>query len=300
MLSGFLITTLLIKEYIRHRNINIKNFFIKRALRIFPVFYLYLIAVFLINKFFHLNLIVDHFLGPMLYINNFNFFKTTWLTGHTWSLAVEEQFYLIFPFVFSHASNKLWAFCVGIILLTQFIRIFCYLKPEYENILLFPFLGYAEAIFVGALLSIASFKGLFNSEQRLWSNKKLVPIGIFIIIMIYYFTSRGIFGVFLLPFGSITLNLFIGFLLLQSILNKNTVIYRFLNLNFMINIGLISYSLYIWQQLFMIPLNVYPDLKNWPVFPFNILFSFLMAYISYHFFEKFFLKMKGKFITNPI
>lgn len=82
VLSGFLITSLLIKEFITNGKINIKHFFIKRVLRIFPVLYLYLVVVFILNQIFDLGLISDHFIGPIFYINNFSFFSGTWLTGH--------------------------------------------------------------------------------------------------------------------------------------------------------------------------------------------------------------------------
>lgn len=300
VLSGFLITSLLIKEYIKHKKINIKHFFIKRTLRIFPVLYLYLLTLFIINYIYDLDLKLDYFLGPLLYVNNFNIFKETWLTGHTWSLAVEEQFYLIWPFIFFYLSSKAWKFCLAMILSIPFLNIWWHYNPTFQQIALRPFIANADAIFTGSLFAILSFKGFFNKNQKIWSNKLSISVTPFIVLTIYYFMSRGIFGKVLLPFGSITLNVFIVFLLLQSMLNSNTFIYRFLNRNFMVKIGLISYSLYIWQQLFIIPFNFYPNLKSWFIFPLNILFSFLMAYISYHFFEKYFLQMKSKFITNPI
>src|SRR5690606_11080924 len=93
VLSGFLITTLLIKEYQKNGRISLKAFYIRRLLRIFPVFYLYLFVLLLVNYLLQLNLSWQNFAGAALYLNNFSFFAGTWLTGHSRSLAVEEQFY---------------------------------------------------------------------------------------------------------------------------------------------------------------------------------------------------------------
>ncbi|RZJ77731.1 MAG: acyltransferase, partial [Flavobacterium sp.] len=84
VLSGFLITTLLVKEKEKRGKINIKNFFIRRFLRIVPVLWLYLLVVAGLNHLFRFDLSLSHFLGPFFYLNNFNFFPGVWLLGHTW------------------------------------------------------------------------------------------------------------------------------------------------------------------------------------------------------------------------
>lgn len=66
----------------------------------------------------------------------------------------------------------------------------------------------------------------------------------------------------------------------------------------MIQIGLISYSLYLWQQLFLVPSDLYIGKVIWSIFPLNIFFSFVTAYISYHYFEVYFLSLKKKFKSN--
>lgn len=300
VLSGFLITSLLIKEFIKNEKINIKHFFIKRTLRIFPVLYLYILTIFILNYIYDLNLKIDYFLGPLLYISNFSIFEGTWITGHTWSLAVEEQFYLVWPFIFSFMTLKAWLFCTIILCSVPLLNIWWYYNPSYYQITLGPFLTNADSIFTGSLFAILSFQGFFNKEQKIWFNKIIILFAIFIILAIYYFISRGMLGKVLVPFGSITVNLLIVFLLLQSIINNKTIIYRFLNKGFMIKIGAISYSLYIWQQLFILPLNIYSGFSKWSIFPLNILLSFLMAYLSYNYFEKYFLNMKTKLTTNSI
>jgi len=299
VLSGFLITTLLIKEKIKFGQINLKKFFIRRGLRIVPVLYIYLISVFFINEIFQLNLIPSNFLGPLLYINNFNFFSAIWLTGHTWSLAVEEQFYLIWPFVFRYLSNSL-KICLIIIIIIPFIKILQHLNPQISNYILAPFFVPASSIFTGVLISLSCFNSYISNK---FIKQKKFKYSIFIVCIIwiyvnYYISSRGIYGIYSVPFGDIFTDFCIAYLILFSIVRKSHFIFAILNSKFLKKIGVISYSIYIWQQLFIIPKGNYPILEQYFYFPFNLILVFGFGYLSYYFFERPFLKLKNKFANH--
>ena len=112
VISGYLITNLLYKEYTQNKNINIKNFFIRRARRLLPMLFFLLIIVFVFSYFFILpsfwNDISKTSLAITLFSANFYFLTNNFDYGlvtsnlnpllHLWSLSVEEQFYLFFPF----------------------------------------------------------------------------------------------------------------------------------------------------------------------------------------------------------
>jgi len=298
VLSGFLITTLLIKERIRFGTINIKNFFIKRVLRIFPVLYLYMLVIFILNYHLNLGLVKDNFLGPLLYLNNFTFFTGTWLTGHTWSLAVEEQFYLIWPFLFSVLTKNLWLFCLLMISLVPFLKILYYFKPDTYEATLGPFITNADAIFSGALIAILSFKNIFKTSQKIWNIKGLDLVFILIIFVSMFCVHRGMAGLIFYPMGSTICNVMICLLLIRTLLNNQSLLFRLLNRRILVHIGLLSYSLYIWQQLFIVPINMYGGRFNLFIFPLNIVLAFAAAYLSYNLFEKYFLHFKTQFIKN--
>jgi len=88
IISGFLITTLLIKEKMAKGRISLKDFYIRRAFRILPVVYLYLAVLLILNKVFVLNLPPGSFLRPAFFVENFGDHSTFGITGHFWSLSI--------------------------------------------------------------------------------------------------------------------------------------------------------------------------------------------------------------------
>jgi peptidoglycan/LPS O-acetylase OafA/YrhL len=104
-LSGFLITTLLLEEYKKRNEVSLSAFYVRRTFRLFPALYTMLVFVFLYALLFRegdeLSSIIGEVISSALYLNNISW-SWGWgdkglLLGHTWSLAVEEQFYLLWP-----------------------------------------------------------------------------------------------------------------------------------------------------------------------------------------------------------
>jgi peptidoglycan/LPS O-acetylase OafA/YrhL len=101
VISGFLITFLLLQEHAKHDAISLKHFYMRRALRILPVYFFYL---------FVLGFLTRYSQAPSAWLANAtfttNFFGTPWSTGHLWSLGVEEQFYLLWPWFLVVVLNR--------------------------------------------------------------------------------------------------------------------------------------------------------------------------------------------------
>lgn len=295
ILSGFLITTLLLKELVNKGKINIPQFFINRALRIFPVLYLYITVILALNFHYRLDINYLPFIGSLLYFTNFILSANTWLTGHTWSLSLEEQFYAVWPLVLTFLKRKAWIFCTLIILSAPLLRILWHLSGSYYKTL-GPFIDGADGIFMGTMISIISFKGLIKTTSKYWSNYLLHLFAILLIFFCYYFSHKGMLVKFLVPFGRITSDLAICYLMLATIINKKGIIVKILNNPIVVKIGIISYSLYIWQQLFLLPFSYYPNILPRAIFPINIIISSMIAFMSYYFYEIHFLKLKKKFL----
>ncbi len=132
-LSGFLITSLMRSEFEKNHSVNLAHFWLRRALRIFPPFYLVLTIAVLGSLLFHVpdHLSVAAVAAQALHVTNY------WSIAHSidgqpigtvvyWSLAVEEHFYLLFPWLFVAMSRRhlsargqalvLWGLCVAVLL----------------------------------------------------------------------------------------------------------------------------------------------------------------------------------------
>jgi peptidoglycan/LPS O-acetylase OafA/YrhL len=113
LLSGFLITRILQSELQKTGSINFRKFFIRRLLRIFPCFYFFILTLFLLSEIKVIEVDGTALLFALLYIQNFvvfqntELFPTSWLVKHSWSLSVEEQFYLIYPFLVKPLLRKI-------------------------------------------------------------------------------------------------------------------------------------------------------------------------------------------------
>jgi len=114
VISGFLITTLLLKEKQKYGKVSLKYFYIRRSLRILPVVFLYLIILYILNTVFTLNISKTSFLTSFLFLKNFHISNDNdwWYTKHFWSLGIEEQFYLIFPLLFSLLSLRFFKWLI--------------------------------------------------------------------------------------------------------------------------------------------------------------------------------------------
>src|SRR5262249_5138063 len=96
VLSGFLITFLLVSEEIARGAISLRAFYARRALRILPVYAAYVMALVVINQTTAVDLSPCEWATTLTFTKNFACGQ--WVDGHLWSLSVEEQFYLLWPF----------------------------------------------------------------------------------------------------------------------------------------------------------------------------------------------------------
>lgn len=310
VISGYLITTLLLKEADRTGRISLSGFYKRRAFRILPVYFFYIFTVLLFAGWLGLNAIHNS-----TYLSAFTFTthlwgswgNETWPLKHSWSLAIEEQFYLIWPamlvFLGPRIGGKVWV--PGLIVMAPIFRFLFWDKPTAEQ--LFPAEG--DSIAFGCLLALA-FQRRESQTQRIFRyHPHLGRLVAFVLIYLRPFLTiplaklhydiphlEKLFVMFLPTIQSAAIAYLIG----SFVTVREGQAYKLLNFEAIQWIGRLSYSLYIWQQLVLIPkeYQIFPD--SWSIatfldtFPQNIIVVFALASISYYCLEKPFLALKAK------
>jgi peptidoglycan/LPS O-acetylase OafA/YrhL len=304
VISGFLITTLLLHEQNSKNNINLGKFYIRRILRIFPVAYLYIGLIVILSLFMNLGITETTTVGAFFYLRNLPVFKGDWFFAHFWSLSYEEQYYMWYPWVVKKLKNNLiyllW-FLLAILLLIK-SAIFYHWIPTSHG---WSLLTGIDGILIGAIGGFYYQKDIFKSFRI---NNIFILFYSIIILVLAYILFNNILGInqkFLnKSLGAILLLIF----LLINLSKENNLIGQFLSTKVMMHIGLLSYSIYIWQQIFTVPSNEilfsvygeyidnrYYNLFDFIKFPINLIGIYITALVSYYFYERYFLKLKSNF-----
>ena len=299
VISGFLITTLLLKEKVRNGKVSLKRFYLRRFLRIFPVAYLYLVVLLFLNRAFQLHIGRTDFITAFLYIKNLTIIHpaVTWQVVHYWSLSVEEQFYLLFPFLLLYHYKMYMRLIPILFVAVPTAIIFNYHGGRHltgvPHILLQTLVDVGTGmmpIFFGSLGAILLFKGMIP-VAFLDRCKRLAPV-LLVLIAMGHMEALGIIPGWQSAWLYLTPPM-ICFTLLLS-LRPGTWFFSLLNTRAFKQIGVLSYSLYIWQELFTSQ-QPWGGSLWW-----NLPALFLVAWLSYHFYEKAFLKLKDRFKdTSP-
>lgn len=245
VISGFLITSLLLAEHARTGKINIPNFYVRRVFRIFPAYYVFLLvmAVLLPTGWLVLNKV--DFLPSAAFFSDYE--TPHYALGHTWSLAVEEQFYLLWPgAIVLLGLRRAFYVCVALLLIAPTFRALVDLSLWPEK----PMRGFecvADALACGCILAYA--------RERLWNNRLyrrlvsspcvgLIPFATLLFMAMVALRARMLYdtiGIALLNFGLV--------LMLDRYMRfPETWTGRWLNWAPIAWIGSISYSLYLWQE----------------------------------------------------
>jgi peptidoglycan/LPS O-acetylase OafA/YrhL len=301
VISGFIITTLLLKEKVRTGRISLRLFYIRRALRIFPVAYLYLLCLIILNQFTSIHTTLPMLLGAGLYVGNFPV-ANNWQTSHFWSLAVEEQFYLVFPFILVSSIRK-YLLVIAFVLVTLPFIVMLSTSPPDTGIIhkglrtLVYLLGYGtSAILIGSLTAILLFKGIIGStfKPKRWLTKQLVNwVSILVFICAWTLDEPNVLN------WNLRIYIFPALIACVIVLTLKNADYfsKFLNHPLIVKIGVLSYSIYIWQQLFTqdqpwkLPFSPHVALAI------NMILLGIVSYASYTLYEKKFLKLKKHFAS---
>lgn len=302
VLSGFLIVGILIDT--KGSSNYFSTFYIRRALRILPLYYL-LLALFLILPHFVSNeelfkLSFPFWIYPLFAQNFFmiNFdFGTSWL-GVTWSLAIEEQFYLLLPLlVLKLNKRRLIHVFICLIAIAPILRVLFDGLGGY----IFTF-ARSDAILAGGLFAIA------YRDQKI---KSFLTQNINLMIVLFFIFLLGTGALMLkggMKIGDAFSHLWLGILYCQllaiCVLRPNKITNLFISNQILIWLGTRSYSIYLFHLPVIILVHQFligrtsPYYSNWFEFFITLLamfITFLFAELSFRFFESFFLSYGKKF-----
>jgi peptidoglycan/LPS O-acetylase OafA/YrhL len=290
VISGLLITYLLLKEQEATGRIDIKNFYVRRVLRIFPVFFLYTFFVIAWGHVENLGITSKDLLHAFTFTVNFNLKNTNWFVGHFWSLSVEEQFYIFWPLIFFIFRKRLKVVLGVLITYSCIVRLITYKYPELEMPLLSPFFSSSDSIMIGAFGGVLLFENAAINNLKGVKSYLLQIISIVLILAVLCSQHRNYLPFIIIPIGNTIMSVSILLLILTNISPSNRVAFKFLNNKVIVHIGVLSYSIYVWQQFFM-----KGEQFIWRVFPFSFVAIYIVSLTSYYLWETQFLKLRKYF-----
>jgi peptidoglycan/LPS O-acetylase OafA/YrhL len=288
VISGFLITSILLKEIVATGSVNLRRFYVRRTLRIFPAFYTFLAVLALL----HVTGVID--LNPFdltragLYVTNyFPWDSQSVFVRHTWSLSNEEQFYLLWPACLAFAGAKRSArIAFAVILLVPCVRMAIVLANGSPVATIDRrFDCVADALATGCLLAcVLAYLAANRRYLRFLSSPAFALAPILVIGAaltnlhphVYFFVSQTV------------MNIGIAVCIDRCIRHPHDIAGKLLNSPPLRWIGSMSYSLYLWQQIF-----VSEGPEWWRAFPLNLALALAAAAASYYLIEGPFQRLKN-------
>lgn len=314
VLSGYLITSILVSNKVHGRPLYV--YFVRRFLRIIPLYYLVLFLI-----FFIIPLTINSYEAPgiqtqlpyWLYFSNYYDPFSNVPTSHFWSLAVEVQFYMLWPFVIYNCTFQVVRrLAVLLLIVALFGRAFLVFQGA-EWIVTYMWLPWRlDGLVIGSLVAIYLSHGHFSDEPK-WALPLFFILGASVFLVAWYGLATTVFKTpynlqsFLLRiFLPLLVSLFYGLTLILAIKFRYSFL-KILEWNLWKPVALYSYGIYIIHFLllplfhrYLDPSLLFPSLTgtDFPVYIYFITassVSYIIAMASYHLFEIRFLNLKSKY-----
>lgn len=296
-ISGYLISGLLLDERAARAAISLRKFYMRRILRIFPVYYAYVLALILLGALGLFAIPWQQSVQALTYTRDF-FVGSGIAFGVAWSLAIEEQFYLAWPPVLARLSVPTATKALAVVfVLAPALRygVFRWLAgvgaDQLDLIWRLP-TGVMDFLIAGCLLAIAERdpRGVRLLERGRRLHAPLVAT----VMLVAAYQLPGAYdntfavGAWVLPS---VCAVWTALVIHRYVAEPRLPFGRFLNLPVMVRLGHLSYSLYLWHIVFVNP--YYKSVLNW--FPLSVVLSFGVAWLSREYIEKPFLRLKTRY-----
>jgi peptidoglycan/LPS O-acetylase OafA/YrhL len=279
VISGFLITTLLIQERAETGGVSLKLFYARRTLRIFPAYYCLLAVIAAGAGMGWFSAPARNLLLAATYTTNYPSSGGEWITGHTWSLSVEEQFYLVWPLTIKLAGSRRAYWIAGLIaVISPLVCCELYLTNHRAAINYFPVVA---APIAGGCLLAGAMSWLRSRERILrWfrapAGDVVLPLMILLDLLRFQHPKLNML------FGEPALTVGICYAIVRYTQFPDGCVASLLNAPAVAFAGRLSYSLYLWQQVFMFPSGT----SVLQTFPLNVGAALCCALLSYYVIER--------------
>jgi peptidoglycan/LPS O-acetylase OafA/YrhL len=291
-ISGFLITLLLLRELHRTERISLKGFYVRRFLRLMPAAIVFLLTVLVMQGLGRGGTMTGrNWLHVVTYTVNFDP-HATWVTGHLWSLSIEEQFYLLWPVALvllgpRRAGIGAVAWLLGApVVRFVMLRLHPHDMGRFDNWTPIR----VDCIAAGCLLALVAGNAEFRRRTRASAPAAMLLIAGAIALIFLSFLAGLRVAVYGVTVGQSVRALCISALIWFSINHAETVWGRLLEWKPFVIVGVLSYSLYLWQQPFLAPKG-----QAWVSSPLHgLILAVSAAILSYVFVERPFLRLKDR------
>jgi peptidoglycan/LPS O-acetylase OafA/YrhL len=303
VISGFLIVTLILRERARSGAISLKNFYIRRFLRISPLYYGLLLALtVLLLTVGRQASMRDPFFADLPWALTYtsNWVGLTTFLTITWSLSAEEQFYLVWPPVERSLGRGVIPVLVVLLVVSQVIHFrladgmltslgFAPHEPE-----MLRQTGFTP-IMLGVLLAHGLHDPVWFTRLRGLLQPRWMPVVAMAIIM----AICSIPGDDLTGWPRLSVHVAMTLLLGSAVVREDHLLMPLLKATPLVRIGVLSYGMYLLHMLCRHGSRVLLDKlgcpAEWPLFPVTLVVTVAVAWCSFTFYEKRFLKLKDRF-----
>jgi len=261
VLSGYLITLLLLRERARRGAISLRSFYVRRGFRILPPLYLYIACMGVLATWGHLpGMNWRELITALTFTRNYVPGMGLWALEHLWTLCIEEQFYLLWPallvWLLSRRNNAAGRgaaakLALAVIAVEPVVRVFCFrFLPGLHSPGMFHMR--ADGLMFGALGALLQGEPRFERIYRRWTSWRVTQ---WLLPALLFFVSGALglrFGNYwTMPAGLTLDGLLILLWMLWLVRNPRSWTGRVMNQPAVMWLGRLSYSLYIWQTFFL-------------------------------------------------
>ncbi len=317
VLSGFLITYLLISEYELNLKISIKKFYIRRVLRIWPLYFLVVAFSFLIYPFLKSligmnNPLGSNFIYHLTFLSNFDviniekfcYGSDAMSQNITWSVSIEEQFYLFWPLIFLFLPKRLWIYSILLVIIGSIL--FRIINNNDGVVLYFHTFSVLLDLGIGGLMALLiksnkKFRTFFENSSTLTH----ITLFIFSFCLVFWVDTLFSFN-YGAAISRVFISLSFALIISAQAITKRESKFNLGNMSFAHKWGKYTYGIYLIHPIALTIIDILFRIMHFPKTNFITLFSIgaisfiftlFLSKISFRYYESRFLSLKDKFTT---